>query len=193
MKLVKFTALIALSLVFSVCWGDEGSEKQEKLHLSSSQTTKISIMVESVDYDSREVTLRDSSGELIEFIAGEEVQNLEQMYAGDIVIAEYTENFYIDVVENKGGTPGDGEFSAVGTAEKGLKPGMSAFESQVVTAIIEAINFEKGTYTLRWPDGSTEELTAQNPENLSKGEVGDMVIITRTLTVNISVEETSSE
>lgn len=193
MNIVKFTVMIALSLVFSVSGADEGSKEQEKLHLSSSQTTKVSILVESVDYDSREVTLRDNSGELIEFIAGDEVQNLEQMKAGDIVIAQYTENFYIDVVENKGGTPGEGEFSALGTAKKGHKPGMSAFESQVVTAIIEAINFEKGTYTLRWPDDSTEELTAQNPENLSKGEVGDMVIITRTLTVNISVEETSSE
>ena len=193
MNIVKFTVFIALSLVFSLGWCDEGSKEQEKLHLSSSQTTKVSILVESVDYDSREVTLRDSSGELIEFIAGDEIQNLEQMHAGDMVIAEYTENFYIDVVENEGGIPSEGEFSAVGTAQKGHKPGLSAFDSQVVTAIIEAINLEAGTYTLRWPDGSTEELTALNPENLSKGEVGDMVIITKTMNLNISVEETIVE
>jgi len=191
MKVIKFTTLIALSLVFSTSWGSEEGKEQEKLHLSSSESMKVSVLVESVNYETREVTLRDNSGELIEFVAGEEIRNLEQMKAGDIVIAEYTENFYIDVVENPGSEPSEGEFSALGSAPLGYKPGMTAFDSQVVTAIIEDINLEAGTYKLKWPDGSVEELTALNPENLTKGEVGDMVIITKTMSVSISVEETS--
>ena len=151
---------------------------------------KVNVLVETVDHDSREVTLRDDSGELISFVAGEEIQNLDQMNAGDVVIAEYTENFYIDVVESEGGAPSEGDFTAVGSAERGQKPGMTAFDSTIVTALIEAIDLDAGTYTLQWPDGSTETLTAQNPENLTKGEVGDMVVITKTTSLNISVEET---
>jgi hypothetical protein len=193
MTILRNAAMIMFTLALSTVWAGETSSKPEKLHLSSSQTMKVSVLVESVDYDSREVTLRDSSSELIEFVAGEEIQNLEQMKPGDIVIAEYTENFYIDVVENLGGEPGEGEFAAIGSAEKGSKPGMTAFDSQTVTAVIEEINLEAGTYQLKWPDGSTEELTAQNPENLTKGEVGDIVVITKTSSVSISVEDTSEK
>jgi hypothetical protein len=193
MTILKLAAMIMFSLTLSTAWADEKSSEPEKLSLSSSQTMKVSVLVESVDYVTREVTLRDSSSELIEFVAGDEIQNLEQMKSGDVVIAEYTENFYIDVVESLGAEPGEGEFAAIGSAEKGSKPGMTAFDSQTVTAMIEEINLEAGTYKLKWPDGSIEELEALNPENLTKGEVGDMVVITKTSRVNISVEDTNEK
>ncbi|MFT5140135.1 MAG: hypothetical protein ACI9H8_001565 [Lysobacterales bacterium] len=194
MSISKFFGAIALTLVMSITsWAGEEPVTSEKLSLRSSQAMKVSAVVESVDYESREVTLRDSSSELIAFVAGEEMQNLEQMKPGDVVIAEYMENFYIDVVESLGAEPGEGEFAALGSAEKGGKPGVTAFDSQTVTAMIEEINLEAGTYKLKWPDGSTEELAALNPENLTKGEVGDMVVITKTSSISISVEDSSAK
>lgn len=70
---------------------------------------------------------------------------------------------------------------------------MTAFDSQVITAKVEAINLEANTFKLRWPDDSVEEYTAMNPENLKMAEVGDLVVITETISINISVEETGAE
>jgi hypothetical protein len=190
MTLVRYAALLSFVLFTNPAAACEDPPEAEKLHLSSSQSMKVNVLVESVDRETREVNLRDDSGELISFIAGDEIQNFDQLNAGDMVVAEYTENFYIDVVDADGATPSEGEFTAVGSAKLGHKPGMTAFDSTIVTAMVEAIDLDAGTYTLKWPDGSTETLVAQNPENLTKGEVGDLVIITNTVSINISVEET---
>jgi hypothetical protein len=185
------TIVLVLSCLFiNLSIAGESQPDSEKLHLSSSETMKVSMQVESVDHVTREIVLRDSSGELIPYVADEEMINLAQLNAGDIVIAEYTENYYIDVFDADGAIPSESEFTAAGTAAQGHKPGISAFDSQIVTALVKGIDLEAGTYTLKWADGSEETLTAQNPENLTKGEVGDLLVVTRTVNLDISVEET---
>ena len=62
-----------------------------------------------------------------------------------------------------------------------------------MTAKVEEINLEANTFKLRWPDDSVEELTAASHENLKLAAVGDLVIITKTVSVKISVEETGTE
>ena len=190
MTAFKYVTLIILSLAFSIGWAGGEPPRKEKPSIQSSQTMKVNALVEAVDYETREVTLRDSSGELINFVAGDELKNLAQMKAGDIVIAEYTESLYIDVFDDQGSVPSESDFTVMGTAEEGQKPGLSAFDSYVVTATVEDINLENNTFKLKWPDESVEEFIAQNPKNLRQAEVGDLVVITRTVTMDISVEET---
>ena len=189
MSITKFAGTITLALVLGTAFAGEHKANQDKPSISSSHTMKVSALVEAVDYETREVSLRDPSGELISFVAGEEVRNLAQMKAGDVVFAEYTESLYIDVMEGQGAVPGESDFTAVGSAEEGQKPGMTAFDSQVITATVEDINLETNTFKLKWPDGSVEELTARDPENLKKAAVGDLVVITKTVSLFISVEE----
>ena len=190
MTLTRIAALVSFILFFNIAIAGESQPDSEKLHLSSSETMKVSMQVESVDHVTREIVLRDSSGELIPYVADEEMINLAQLDSGDIVIAEYTESYYIDVFDADGATPSESEFTAAGTAAPGQRPGLSAFDSQIVTALVKDIDLEAGTYTLKWADGSEETLTAQNPENLTRGEVGDLLVVTRTVNLDISVEET---
>ncbi len=193
MSISKLLGAIVLMLSLGTAIAGEHASKQDKPSISSSQTMKVSVIVEAVDYETREVSLREPGGELFTFTAGEEVRNLAQMNVDDIVIAEYTESLYIDVIENQGTAPSESEFSAMGTAEIGQKPGMTAFDSVVITATVEDINIEANTFKLKWPDESVEEFVAQNPENLKLAEIGDLVIITKTMSVSISVEETTTE
>ena len=106
-----FSTILAtcLFLISSTVFACPKEKSEEKLHLESSETMKVSMLVESVDYASREIVLKDSSGELIPYTADEEMINLAQLNAGDIVLAEYTENFYIDVVEAEGAKPSEGD------------------------------------------------------------------------------------
>jgi hypothetical protein len=68
-----------------------------------------------------------------------------------------------------------------------------AIASEVITARVAEINIEANTFKLRWADDSVEEYVAQNPENLKRAEVGDIVVITYTEAVGIVVEQPASE
>ena len=72
-------------------------------------------------------------------------------------------------------------------------PALTAIDALVVTATVEEINIEANTFKLKGPSGEIKEYEARNPENLKKAEVGDLVVITYTEAVAISVEKTSAE
>ncbi len=80
-----------------------------------------------------------------------------------------------------------------GRTPEGGMPGITAMDTQVVTATVEEINIEANTFKLKWPNGKIEEFTAMNPENLKRAEVGDLVIITHTEAAAIAVKHASAE
>ncbi len=72
-------------------------------------------------------------------------------------------------------------------------PGVAAIDTRIVTATVEEINIEKNTFKLKGPDGVVNEFVARNPENLKRSAVGDLVIITVTEAVAISVTKGPAE
>ena len=66
-------------------------------------------------------------------------------------------------------------------------------EAKKISPIVEEINIEANTFKLRWPDGTIAEYEARKPENLKKADVGDLVVITYTEAVAVSVESAPGE
>ena len=58
----------------------------------------------------------------------------------------------------------------------------------IVTATIAAIDKDAGTVTLRSADGELTTIKARHPENLERVVVGDLVEITYTEALAVSVE-----
>ena len=81
----------------------------------------------------------------------------------------------------------------VNRSEKGEMPWMTVVDEIVVTTVIEGINIEANTIQLTGPNGSVEEFTVNDPENLKRVSVGDRVIITQTDKTAISVERAKTE
>ena len=79
--------------------------------------------------------------------------------------------------------------SAMARTKKGEMPGFAAMDAQVITATVEEINLEKNTFKLKGPDGTVNEYVARNPDNLKRAAVGDLVVITVTEALAITVEE----
>ncbi|MBT8070091.1 MAG: hypothetical protein HKP21_07630 [Xanthomonadales bacterium] len=190
----KTLALLATLMLFnSPCWSDEAAGPSDKLSMSSSETVVMTAMVEAINHETREVTLRGPEGQTASFVASEEARNLDQVSVGDIVMAEYVQSISIEVMANDGTEPGVGEMVGAGRTEKGEMPGMAAMDATVITAIVEEINLEANTFKLRGPSGEIKEYEARDPENLKKAAVGDLVVITYTEAVALSVEKTSKE
>jgi len=153
----------------------------------------VSAVVEAIDHETRIVTVRKDDGEELTFTASEEARNLDQVGVGDVLIAEYVESIDVQVFANDGMEPDAAAAAAVARTEKGQMPGFAAMEQSVVTATVEDINIEANTFKLKEPDGTVNEYTARNPENLKRSKVGDLVVITQTAAVAVVVEKQPTE
>jgi hypothetical protein len=89
--------------------------------------------------------------------------------------------------------PGDGVLGAsvaegAERAKLGEKPGAAGARITTVTATITAIDKAAMTVTLRGPDGESTTVKARDPQKLDRVSVGDLVDITYTEAIGISVE-----
>jgi hypothetical protein len=192
--MTKTLVLLASLLLFaSTCWADGSAPVTDKPSMSTSQTVILTATVEAINHETREVTLRGPEGNTVSFVANEEARNLKQVSVGDIVMAEYVQSMSIEVFANDGSEPGIGELAGAGRSEEGAMPALTAIDALVVTATVVDINIEANTFKLQGPSGLIKEYQAQNPENLKKSEVGDLVVITYTEAIALSVEKTSGE
>jgi hypothetical protein len=187
------TLLAALLLFASPCYATESVAATDKPSMSTSQTVVLTAMVEAINHETREVTLRGPEGNTVSFVASEDARNLGQVKVGDIVLAKYVQSMSIEVFANDGTEPGAGELVVAGRSEEGEMPAMTAIDALVVTATVEEINLEANTFKLKGPSGEIKEFEARNPENLKKAAVGDIVVITYTEAVALSVEKAAAE
>ncbi len=76
---------------------------------------------------------------------------------------------------------------------EGEEPGMESVDTRVINAVVEEINLENNTIKLRGVNDVVEEYTAKNPDNLKKTAVGDLVVITYTTSVVVSLRHAAQE
>jgi hypothetical protein len=192
MKIFKCAVIVAILLILSAVQA-AGEPELAKPDITTSQSLTITELVEAIDYETRKVILSNPQGTSITLTVGEEVQNLEQVKVGDTVTTEYVQNLSIKIVDNPELAPSEQEIKTVNRSEKGEVPWMTMVDEIVVTTVIEGINIEANTVQLTGPNGSVEEFTVNDPENLKRVSVGDRVIITQTDKTAISVERAKTE
>ena len=190
---IKYISIVALLLSTTTVLAANEDAMMDKPSFAASQTMTISAVVEAIDHETRVVTVRKPDGEALTFTASEEARNLDQVKVGDVLTAEYTESVSIEVMANDGMEADMAEASAMARTKKGEMPGFAAMDATVITATVEEINLEMNTFKLKGPDGSINEYVARNPENLKRAAVGDLVVITVTESVAITVEAQPAE
>jgi hypothetical protein len=158
-------------------------------HVLRQDVVQVSAVVEEIDHKTREVTLRDSEGQLSTFRAPDSVRNLDQVSRGDRVDATYYRSLAIDVHKKGEATPGVSAASAAGRAKPGEQPAAAGGETITVVATIRALDRKNQTATLETPDGRTETIAVKNPAHFDVAKVGDLVEITYTEAVALSVEK----
>ena len=189
MKHIKYISIVALLLTTTAVLAANEDAMMDKPSFSASQSMTISAVVEAIDHETRVVTVRKPDGEALTFTASDEARNLDQVEVGDVLTAEYTESLSIEVMANDGMEADAAGATAMARTKKGEMPGFAALDAAVVTATVEEINLEMNTFKLKGPDGTVSEYVARNPENLKRAAVGDLVVITVTDSVIITVEE----
>jgi hypothetical protein len=152
-----------------------------------SNLVSVTAKVKAINHKTRMVTLQGPDGKVIKFKAGDEVRNLAQVKVGDEVNATYYESLAYEVKKPGAAAPGAAVAQGLERAKLGEKPGGAAGQVTTITATIAAIDKGADTVTLRTPDGETRTIKVRNPDNLNRVSVGDLVEITYTQAVAISV------
>ena len=153
------------------------------------QTVTATAVVQAIDLNTREVTLKGEDGRVFTFVAGDEVKNLPQVRVGDTVKATYTESLAIEVKRVEGGSPEVSAAATGGSAAPGEKPAGGVTRTLTASAVIVAIDRTTNRVTLRGPSGNDRVVQVKDPKNLENVQVGDMVYATYTESLGISIEE----
>jgi Cu/Ag efflux protein CusF len=176
-------ALAVLALALSC------ATSKELPKYTDSRTVTATAVVQAIDLNTREVTLRGEDGRLFTFIAGDQVKNLPQVRVGDSVKVAYTESIAIEVKRVDGGTPDLSVAASGGSAAPGEKPAGNVARTVTASAVIVAIDRTTNRVTLRGPSGNERVVQARDPKNLDNVQVGDLVYATYTESLGLSVEE----
>jgi hypothetical protein len=158
-------------------------------HAVREDIVKVSAVVEAIDHETREVTLRDSEGKEVTFRADDSIRNLAQVQRGDRVDATYYRSLAIDLHKKGEATPGVSAASGAGRAAVGEQPRAAGGQTVTMIATIRALDREKQTATLESPDGQLTTIAVHNPAHFDVAKVGDLVEINYTEAVAISVEK----
>ena len=192
MKMKLLFLIATLSIALSLQAGDEAAAT-EKPSFSATQTIQLTTVVDAIDREARTITLKGPQGNTRTIQAREDSDNIDRIEVGDNVAVEFVQHMSIEVFANDGMEPGSGVMTATGVNEEGETPAGMEMITTVTTATVEDINIEANTFKLKWPDGNIMEYVAQDPENLKKADVGDLVVTSYTEAIALSLVEVPAE
>jgi Cu/Ag efflux protein CusF len=180
---IRVFTIAAMISLFSV--GHVKAQEVKGSSVMSTETTTATVT--KIDQKTREVTIKMEDGTEHEFVAGPEVKNLAQVKKGSVITIKYTEALAYQLVQHGAGT-GVTTTQASTSAAKGEKPAAAVAQQTTVTVKITAIDPSIPTVTFMGPRGNTETVHVKDPEKLKGVKVGDMVDITYTQAIAISVD-----
>lgn len=178
-----FTATLAVILIslFSMT----NAQAQNTKGQAVMATATVTATVTKIDHKSREVHIKTEDKQEYKFIAGPDVQNLDQVKKGDVITVVYTEALAYEVKSHSNNA---GTTTAMAAANKGEKPAAAVAQQTTVTVTITAIDTKAPSITIKEPDGTVETIKVKDPSKLNGIKVGDVVDLTYTEAFAISVD-----
>ena len=155
------------------------------------EAVSVEATVVKINQKTREVTLRGHDGQETTFHVDESVKNLPQVRKGDVVTATYYRAIAARVRKPGEANPGIITGSGLETAHPGEKPAGVDTQTLQITATVTKVDRAKQEITLRGPRGKTVVIAVKDPANLDKVKKGDLLEITYTEAVAISVAKAS--
>lgn len=180
---------VCLALIVSIA-GLTGctTDKTPPSGVLSADLVSATARVESLDVPTRRIVLKTEDGSYLRFRVGDEVRNLPQVKVGDQVKVTYAESLAWEVKKAGTATAGAALTQGVDRAAPGAKPAAAIERSLTVTSTIASISKRNGTVTLKSASGEMNTIKAKDPKNLDRVAVGDLVEITYTEGVAVTVE-----
>ena len=156
--------------------------------VTHSATAELVGKIVSIDQTNRIVTLQDAKGNVQSVQVAPSVTRFSALKVGDTVTIRYEESVELAIV--KAGASPSAQTSPTVTESKapGEKPGGSVTKTTTTTVTIKAIDQTTPSVTVLTQDGRTVTMLVHDRQHLALLHVGDVVRITYTKAVAISVK-----
>jgi len=141
--------------------------------------------IEAIEHSTRMVTLKDKDGLLEDVICGPEVQRFDALKVGDQVTFRYHESVVTALRHST--SPAAAPVSAGVSRTPGAAPGGTISQQMTATVTIEAIDTKIPSVTVKTTNGRRSSFKIADPKNLTGYKVGDVVDVTYTQALAVSV------
>jgi Cu/Ag efflux protein CusF len=157
--------------------------------LSSSNAISATATVQSINRQTRMVTLRRSDGELIRFNVGDDVKNLPQVRKGDLVSVTYYESVALHLRKPGRGHMGVTVDEDATRAQPGELPAGAVGRKVKVTSKVVRVDRRNRSVTLELPSGEHITFAVEDPSQLRRLKVGDLVQATYREAIAVAVNK----
>ena len=165
--------------------GSSGSTMPAKGALG---TVRVRGTVAAIDRERGTVTLKGPQGRTVT-IEVRDKQKFDAIKVGDPVVAVYAEAVVIQVKKAGTAAPGVSTQEVRVSSKPGETPAGGVGREISITGTITAIDKKTHTVTIKGPEGGTETIVAKDPKNLEAVKVGDLVEVTYTQALAISLDK----
>ena len=161
-------------------------------HLDRGTLIEATATVVDIDHANRLVTIKGPQGRVATVTAGPEIENLDQVKAGDQINIKYYQSMAVDLIKPGEAAPPAGARVAAGgaTAAPGEKPAGIAAKQVRATIQIITVDPYKKTISFRGPDNRLREVSVDTPDlkhYLDEIKDGDTVEVVYTEALAIAV------
>ena len=185
MKAMLSSILCSLGLIWTVAAMAQAPGREDVTLVSVTET------VEAINYETREVVLRQEDGKLKQVIVGDNVKRLDDVRVGDEVTVDFFVSNLYEVRE-----PTAEELQQpfvelnheVQAQAEALPAGASLKQFRSVCTIVD-LNSVNMTGTLQDSRGKYFVVAIKNPDNITKLRIGQTVVVTHTEALAISLEK----
>lgn len=153
---------------------------------AASATAQMTAKVVAIDQTNRILTLQDTKGNVVQVQAPPEVKRFNEIKIGDTINITYRQAVALQLV--KPGTVVQNQATPTITRGTGAKPSGEMTQIQTATVTIQSIDMNKPSVTVKTQDGRTLTLAVQDKNNLKGLKAGDVVQITYSEALAISVQ-----
>lgn len=156
------------------------------------QTVQVSAEVIGIEKATRTLTLKGPKGEVVDLVASDEVKNFDQIKLGDRVLARYAEALTLELKK-----PGTAASDAVtvredaARAKPGERPAVAGARQVSALVKVVAVDPKASTIRVKGPKGNETTLNVQNPDQFKVVKKGDLIEVTYTEAIALSVEPAS--
>lgn len=170
-KLLFVLATVAMALPAAV------QSQTDRPGVAATEAVEAVVVVRSVNYEARTVTLQGPRGNVVTMEVPREAQNLDQVYPGAKFRVRYLRSVAV-FISPVGGEPAAGEASKMELAEKGATPGGVIVSVKQLQARVESIDYDQRTVVLSGPQGNAVELAVdEHVQRLNEVKPGDIVVV----------------
>ena len=180
----KTLFILTLALVALSAQADEGKSKPGTAALGA---VSVSATVTSIDYDTRQVTLKRDDGHELSLKVGPVAHNFNQVKKGDRVTFDYMEALAVDVRKDDGDLDPQAQVT-IERAPLGEKPAGIISGMVTLKALVQEIDYGNRQVTLKGSEGKTVTLkVGEQAKRFNDVKKGDQVVVQYTEALGISV------